>query len=407
MEYRNATSFPSLAFESVDGRGNEFYVAVLRVSYEVQNDGSLALAKEPLPLLMTDQWYGEINKSSVRQESDLAPFKPWCDVVIIGTAQSPGGKPVERFEAGIRITKKDQTIVNKRMTITGPREWKKRLIGGWRLTSPSPISALPLRYEYAYGGECRIEIDDPAAKRVKKKYRLSEEARQNHPEGPSKAPIAHTCSLANNIGLGFVEPWYAKAKKIRHVPAPQIESPLDPITRFGKTYIPQGVGVMGRAWSSRTTLCGTMDQAFFQSGRPLPDDFDYAYWNGAHPDLQVPWLTGGETVDLINIPLAGRRETRTDSQGNGVTRLVLPETHFCGVTTLADGQLGRYDLNLDTLVFDMEMHTVSATYRLKLPIDRTMQSLEVEQLTTSENEILIEHVQAVNEKIRLYQEAAK
>src|SRR5258708_9048573 len=52
-----------------------------------------------------------------------------------------------------------------------------RSLLGWSLTRPVPITALPLRYEYAYGGECRIEATDPLAKRVSAKHRLSPDQR--------------------------------------------------------------------------------------------------------------------------------------------------------------------------------------------------------------------------------------
>jgi hypothetical protein len=406
MDYLNSTPFPSIAFESVDGNGEPFHVAVLGVTYVIESDGQLTRAPEQSPLMMADEFYGEPNKSTVRRESDMAPFKPWCDVVVIGKAQVPGTRPQPQFEAGLRITRKGEKLVDKRLMITGPRSWKKRLFG-WILTKPERISELPLRYEYAYGGECRMDISDPCAGRVRAKYRLTPEQRAQHPEGLEKAPVAHSCCRANNLGMGFTEAWQLKAKKLRKIPAPQIEALSEPVRRFGFAYLPQGLGVIGRAWQSRLALCGTMDQAFIDSGRSLPEDFDFGYWNGAHPDLQLPYMKGGETVDLVNIPVAGRRGDRADSQGNRIGRFVLPELSFCGVTTLTDGQMGSFDLNLDTVVIDAEKGRVHLTYRLKLPMNPAIESLEVEPLNMAEKEILYEHVQSVNERIRMFQEAAQ
>jgi hypothetical protein len=405
VDYCNSTSFPSIAFESVDGKGMPFYVAVLGATFLMKGDGQLTRAPEQAPLQMADEFYGEVNKSAVRRESDMAPFKPWCDVIVLGQAQAPGSRPQARFEAGIRITRKGDKLLDKRLMITGPRYWKKGLFG-WSLTRPEPITALPLRYEYAYGGECRIEATDPLAEHVGSKHRLTPDQRAHHPEGADQAPIAHSCSPANNLGLGFTEKWYLKAKQLQKIAAPQIEAASDPVLKFGKSYLPQGLGVMGRVWQSRLGLCGTMDQAFLDSGRSLPEDFDFAFWNGAHPDLQLPYLKGGETIDLVNIPITGQRGERTDSQGNGVTRLALPELSFSGVTILADGQMVSYDLNLDTVVIDAEKGFVYLTYRLKLPMNPAIESLEVEPLNSAEKEILKDHVESVNERLRLFQESA-
>ena len=118
MEYRNSTPFSSLAFEALDAQSQAFHVAVLRMTLDIQPDGTLKVASDQAPLFMTDEFYGELNTSSVKQESDLAPYKPWCDVIVLGEAQAPGNKPMRRFEAGIRISRKGTPIVNKRLTVT-------------------------------------------------------------------------------------------------------------------------------------------------------------------------------------------------------------------------------------------------------------------------------------------------
>ena len=252
-----------------------------------------------------------------------------------------------------------------------------------------------------------MEANDSAAKRVKEKYRHSPEQRMQHPEGFEKAPVAHTCCVSNPIGIGYTDDWYLKAMNIKRFPAPQIESPQDPIRKFGKFYEPQGLGIVGRAWSSRNKLCGTMDEAFVQSGRSLPEDFDFAYWNGAHPDLQVPWLKGDETIDLINIPIPDCRADRADSQGNRITRLVLPENHLCAEVIYPDRRMAALDFNVDTLIINAERKTVSLLYRLKLPIKPEIQSLEVQQLSAKERDILMEHVESVNGQVLQYQEALR
>lgn len=49
----------------------------------------------------------------------------------------------------------------------GPRYWEKVFRGELKLMPPTaPIISMPLRYEYAFGGECRIDRDDPDGQRA-------------------------------------------------------------------------------------------------------------------------------------------------------------------------------------------------------------------------------------------------
>jgi hypothetical protein len=267
-------------------------------------------------------------------------------------------------------------ILDRQLAVCGPRYWEKGSFGGWALTSPEPIVSLPLRYEYAYGGECRIGPEDPAGKQVEPKYRLTAEQRRQHPDGPDKAPVAHSACELNPVGMGFAEEWYLKAKKIKRVRAPQIDLPGDPIREFGKTYPAQGFGVITKAWLPRRTLCGTIDDAFIQSGRPLPEDFDFAFWNGAHPDLQVPWLAGNEQITLTNLCPHNMPGATRDKSGNTVLRFVLPGHQPFVLVRYEDGAMVPTQAELDTLVIEPDERKVSCVYRLLLTMEPAVRMLE-------------------------------
>ena len=128
MDYHNLTPFPSLSFASLDKNDRLDHVIVLRSTYAIQSDGSLLALGEQGPLVTEDVYHGEPNGSSIQQESDLAPFKPKCDVIVSGTAYAPGGLRARSFGAGITIRDKENVLVRKRIVITGPRYWRKRLL---------------------------------------------------------------------------------------------------------------------------------------------------------------------------------------------------------------------------------------------------------------------------------------
>jgi len=416
VAFVNHTPFPSLAYQAQDPREQYFHVVALRTTAEIKTYGALQFIPEQAPLAVTDEFHGEMNKSSVRQESDLAPFKPQCDVIVIGKAYAPAGRPARRFTAGIRIAGPKQprplpprpqglnptmapspvavaawqreviearanplpgpVILDRQLAVCGPRYWEKGSFGGWALTSPEPIVSLPLRYEYAYGGECRIGPEDPASKHVEPKCRLTTDERREHPDGPDRAPVAHRVCELNPVGMGFAEEWYLKAKKIKRVRAPQIDLPEDPVREFGKTYPAQGFGVITKTWLPRRRLCGTIDGAFLQSGKPLPDDFDFAFWNGAHPDLQVPWLAGNEEITLTNLCPHNLPGATRDKNGNTLLRFSLPGHQPFVLVRYEEGTIVPARLELDTLMIEPDEKKVSCVWRLRLPLEPAVRVLE-------------------------------
>lgn len=403
MEFRNLTPFPSIAFDALDQRDQRFHTVVMRLTFEVQVDGLLALAPLQTPLVTTDEFYGEVNRSSVKQESDLAPYKPHTDVIVIADAWSPQGKASERFTVAIQINDapimpdlppephgvnptvhapperiaewrdqcnrltaaaaKGPLVLHKVLTINGSREWRKRnplmralslfTLPAWELTAPQPLTTLPLRYEYAYGGENKILATDQAAKRVGKKYRLPGRVPQpgNASASAQQEALAHSAYEQNPVGQGYAEKWFLHATNLTRIPVPQIEASSEPMARFGETHAPQGFGVVGRAWRPRVGLAGTYDQQWLEQRHPnLPADFDFAYWNGAPADQQVtPHLDGDENITLYNVRPPDATTTQ-DALGNTSLSFALPGHLPFVLVRFQDGRIGELAARLDTLI---------------------------------------------------------
>lgn len=428
MEFVNFTPFPAIAFETIDQHDQKFHVAVMRATLDMQDDGTLTYADDQLPLVMTDEFYGEPNKSSVRQESDLAPFKPKCDVIAIANAHAPSGKPAEMFVAGIRIYESMQPrpipprpyglnptmapdpqklvewekemadiranpmtpgklLCSKLLMVHGLRYWRKGFLGDWNLTSVKPSNSLPIRYEYAYGGDNCINVNDPDARRIQDKHRLSPEQRKQHPDGPDQAPAAHTVCHANPLGIGYTEPWYLKAASREFIAAPLIESAKNGICEFGKEYVPEGLGVIAKTWLPRRKLCGTIDDAFIASQKPLPDDFNFAFWNCALPDLQLPYLKGDEAIQLINLLPHGTPGAKQDQYGNTLLTYSLPGHTPYLLVRYESGAMVPMAVELDTLIIEPEERRVSCVYRgliAKEPEVRVLESRLILKEETSE-----------------------
>lgn len=373
MEPINRTPFPSLTFPARDQHGQPSHVLVMRATYDIKSDGMLELSEKQSPIVLTDEYHGEPNKSSVRQESDLVPYKPRCDVIVNATAYAPEGKPALGFVAGVRINgpcgesiEPGPVILEKKLVVTGPRCWEKGRVGGWKLRPPtSAIASLPLRYEYAFGGECRVNRDDPDCHRVEAAYHLTEEQRANHPDGLDAAPLAHTVCQNNPLGIGFAEEWYLKARKLKTYPAPQIDAPENLVTELGKSYPPQGFGIVTKSWRQRLQFAGTYDGEWLETRWPeLPKDFDIAFWNGAHPDMQTPHLAGNEEVTLTNLTPEGFFKCR------------LPGNPPFVKVRYATGRESSVAAKLDTLIIEPDASKASLVWRAVMPAVQEVVTLE-------------------------------
>lgn len=337
MEFVNFTPFPALPFVAVDRDDREHHVVVLRGTFQIVPEKPLRLAQEQRPLVMADQFHGEPNTSSLRYESDLAPFKPKTDVCLVATAHAPHGKPARRWDVAVRVGPH-----RKILSVTGPRHWKKG-VTGFHLTEPERAEQVPITYERAYGGT--IAEDEPRA-------------------GEEKPRVA--CWAFNPVGSGYYAPsMHGWLKRQREIPAPQVESLEDPVRELGRACRVEGLGPIGRAWSPRLRHAGTYDDAWLAQRWPrLPADFDPLYWNGAHPDLVLPRLRGDEEVVLVNLTPQGR--TAFKIPGHVPFVLARCET----------GAILPFLAELDTLVIEPDALRVTLVWRALLPVALDVRLLE-------------------------------
>jgi hypothetical protein len=320
MEMQNHTPFMPLVFESQDAEDRRHHVIVLKGAYEIVNGQSLKLAPEPKPLTMADEYYGDPTKTSLKRESDLAPFKPRTDVHFVDpVAFAPGGKPAARWQVRVQVGP-----VQKALRVTGQRQWVRKFAAGWKLTAPEPVAEVQLRYENAFGGFWQHKEENG----------VWEE---------------------NPLGKGFVNPKYLDAS--RPVPAPQIEAPDEPVTELGKAYKPQGLGPLARAWQPRRRKAGTFDYAWLKQRWPgLPQDFSDEHYNSSHPELVAPaHFRGDEAVSLQGLSPEGTLAFR------------LPGHRVLVALRFANGRGLPAAMFLDTVEIDAGRRQCSLVWRMRLP----------------------------------------
>nr|WP_255705605.1 DUF2169 domain-containing protein [Xenorhabdus sp. PB61.4] len=352
-----------------DVEDTEHHVAVMKIGYQLMPAGQGEYVAELLPappLCLQDEYRGQMNASQVLQESDLAPFKPRCDVIVNGTAYAPDNRPCTEFPVRLQVkTQQGHPLLDKTLTVTGEREFIRDASGHWQLTEPKTFTTLPLDYRYAFGGECKIQADDKASKHLKEHDNLTPEQREQHPDGEN-APVAHAVCETNPLGTGFITPWYASAKKLIRYPAPriirsdvpftvehftaQLAGALPPDTPACQ---PQGMGFIGRPWLPRRQLAGTYDADWLEHRHPyLPKDFDFGYWNGAPADQQIDWPDTDIAITLSGLT------PHSDLHVN------LPGHRPFILLRMQNGILLPVPMRLDTLIIDSEARTLHLTCRL-------------------------------------------
>ena len=374
-EVANHTQWPSQYFQHVDPLGDIYHVVVSRTSYSMLDLEKTDMGMVPrllapqdqLPLCEADQFLGQANEASTAQESDFAPYKPKCDVLLVNaTAHSPTGQPMQRWPVGFRFG-----TIEKRFHVTGPRRYTRSVgtLGTLQLTDPEPAKHVPLRYELAFGGPNIVRQErllqacaDGEIGSLTDQQRA--QARKAHEDLPA-------FFFANPIGCGRLPDATADAnidvdaalgtsagdrpQSVSLRPAPQIEAFERPYDGQ-RDYPVIGVGPVGRWWTPRVALAGTHDERWKQTQWPKsPRDHDYRYWNCAPEDQQIDYPQGGEDIVLVHFTSAEHHP--------GPYRFLLPRQDLQLLVRLHVGVLMFAPMNIDTVILDMATGILSIVRR--------------------------------------------
>ncbi len=383
-EVVNHTPWPSQNYQHIDPLGDLFHVVVTRVSYSMAGmdyDSGLPIPHILPPeqqgeLITSDQYQGDINYTSVIQESDFAPYKPLCDVILANAAAfAPQGKPAARWLAGFRFGEH----ILKKLQVTGPRHYTNG-ISGWSMSEPELAISVPLCYELAFGGPNIVPARDLA-------HTDEEDAKfpayyEPNPIGcgrlggkDTKVWIESQCRLfkqnknQNNEKISELLQYVVNQQG--HYRAPQIEEVERPYKSAEHDYPIIGVGAVARWWLPRRNYAGTHDDKWKQTQWPKsPKDHDYRYWNCAPEDQQVPYPQGGEQISLINL-------TPNPAPDGGPIHFALPTEKLQVLVRLQAGPMLMMPMNIDTVVIDFASGTLSTTSRILIPTDLEVRKIEI------------------------------
>jgi hypothetical protein len=288
------------------GHGGFAFTVVCKATFELRPDLS-PFAHTQEPVTEADEW---TDTGSLGRSTDLLPFKKRPEVLVVGDAFAPEGRPVNSL-----VTRLVVGEINKSIVVVGDRYAS----ADGRVGESAPFARMPLVWERAAGGQ---NTDNPVGR----------------PFGLAARNVSPEWTLAPNLyppGFEVPRPGISVA--------PVAYAPISPLwpSRLG-CLNQHAVGWDPLRWHER----------------PLPNDIDFAYMNAAPVDQQRTAPFADEVLYLENLhPVFARLSTR------------LPV-----VTPLAmvDQGTGPEPLKLrcDTLVIDTNRGLAMLVWRGHVVMDR-------------------------------------
>lgn len=200
-------------------------------------------------------WQKVMSVMPQHQVFDEAMPKGRPEILVVGKAYSPSGKPVSMLEAGFKLGE-----IEKKLSICGDRIWQKNRWWGYRQSPPADFTVMPLTWERAFG---------------------------------------HTGNAENPIGQGRLS-LGDSGETI--VALPNIEYPNARLKSPTGKCQSAGFGPIDTRWAPRSTHDVAFDQDYFDRVYPgLPESLSFERFNMAPLDQQAEKLSGSEAFALWNL----------------------------------------------------------------------------------------------------------
>lgn len=321
LQLENQTPFDAGLAVLPDPDGVDTLYVAVRATFAL--DRGLSVAPEQARLRAADEPWGDPESTSLRYAGEIHLLKPATDVVLVGHAWAPGGRPIPMLDVALAVGP-----VRKVIRVFGDREWRGTLDA--KMSAPAPFERMPLRYERAFGGILEVDPITLAGKR--------------DPRNP--------------VGTGFARSAKSAEPTLRKLP--NLEDPAQLIARPTDCPRPAGFGFIAPSWEPRRHFAGTYDARWREARAPyLPLDFQPSFFNAAHPDLVCTGhLQGGEELQAMSVSPAG------------LLRFRLPVCRFDAQVHIA-GRIERPPLNLETVLVEPDEGRLGLLFRGAVRCDKS------------------------------------
>ncbi|WP_164743853.1 DUF2169 family type VI secretion system accessory protein [Saccharospirillum alexandrii] len=222
-------------------QGEPATIFIAKASYQYGLDGKVEPLPESEPLSQSyDYPEDDPEQHGPSCCRETVPFKHGSEILLFASAHC--GTARAGFNVEASLSTENGIHWQKKLSVVGPRTWKSTLFGT-AFTEPTPITELPIRYEYAYGGRNAKQEND--------------------------------AYMANPVGRGYLGEGLKK-NDIDGAPLPQIEHPRHPMKKPSERKEPQGYGPISSHWHPRREAFKSLDEdkaaaRQYPFSGPLPD----------------------------------------------------------------------------------------------------------------------------------------
>jgi hypothetical protein len=228
--------------------------------------------------------------------------------------------------------------MRKSFWVFGERRWRDFFLSP---SGPEAFTRTEFSYGSAYGGADRNE-DEPDKVLT---Y-------ADNPIGTGYHPLRRPATLIDEL-------------------LPNTSDSKSPISDVKGRFRPMALGPVGRNFVPRYKFAGTYDKKWLEEEAPIwPADFSYEYFQCAPRDQQVPFLQGGEQVEMINLTSGGHLSFSVPSRRIPVT---------CILHNHADVQT---ECVCDTFFLEPDLDRFSLTWRASIPLRKNL--FELKQVIVGE-----------------------
>lgn len=336
---KNTSGFAAMGFEQIHRDGTQMGVIAVRGRFDLDESGNLQISEEQ-GMILEDEYEGKPHNTPLLRSGDLIPFKPNTDVTALVRSWPVNTEKSSAWHAGIKIDQSEYIV-----EINGPSHWVWKG-EGWHRTEPAEVNNALVDYRIAANN---IIADMPEEDQI--------------PQNP--------------LGIAHLRAQYMDKGKT--YPAISLKSPNEN-HELEVDHSFEGFAPIPPFWRSRQQFAGTYDDNWLRNRHPqLPKDFDYQFYQSAHPRLiQQGFFQGDERIELGRVLPGGRN-----------IAFQLPGLVLVADYQWIDERKVRLRLNLDGVHIDAREapFRVDITWRAWLPICPAFFKIDLKTTTLDDLEV--------------------
>ncbi len=310
MELINHTDYPAMLFKTALLKNDMAASVIVRVTYDI-NSGKAVPSKTQSWMLYNSNWENEYGP----MEGDNIFKLGGVDILIFGSARTPGAQQLRRMEVKITVEGK----LSQKLFVFGNRFWENGFLG-MTMSVPQPFTEIPMTLFNAYGGKADWD--------------------------GIKLPYGN-----NPFGKGY---YWERNEAINNI-LPNIEDPINLIKKWDDR--PDPVGITSCPMNELRVRGNVEYNSMHQLKK-----INARFFNTAFPKMIVTELLPGEKITIDGMT----------SQGNFVFEI---PKHYISVKVKLGEKVKVRPLVLDQVGIIVDKHQAFITYRF--PFRYIMEPMQI------------------------------